>query len=94
MRGRKVYLVGAGPGDPGLITVKGLEILGQADVVIYDYLVDKRILERTKANAQLVCCDKLQSKVNSFIVKEVKAKIFAAVRKALAERDSGETNGS
>ena len=33
-----VYLVGAGPGDPGLMTVKGLECLAKAEVVIYDYL--------------------------------------------------------
>lgn len=55
----KVYLIGAGPGNPGLITVKGLEILRQADVVIYDYLVDKRLLEEAKEDAELICCDKL-----------------------------------
>ncbi|MDD5449832.1 MAG: uroporphyrinogen-III C-methyltransferase [Candidatus Omnitrophica bacterium] len=55
----KVYLVGAGPGDPGLITAKGLEILRQADVIIYDYLVDKRILEEAKEGAELICCDTL-----------------------------------
>lgn len=52
---KKVYLVGAGPGDPGLITVKGLQILRQADVVIYDYLVDKRLLEYVKEEAELIC---------------------------------------
>ena len=36
----KVYFVGAGPGDAGLITVRGLGILRQADTVIYDYLLD------------------------------------------------------
>ena len=51
----KVYLVGAGPGGRGLVTVKGLEILRQADVVIYDYLVDKRLLERAKEDAELIC---------------------------------------
>ena len=40
----KVYLVGAGPGDPGLITVKGLACLRQTNVVIYDRLVDESIL--------------------------------------------------
>lgn len=55
----KVYLVGAGPGGRGLVTVKGLEILRQADVVIYDYLVDKRLLEEAKEGAELICCDKL-----------------------------------
>ena len=33
----KVYLIGAGPGDPGLFTIKGKEILEQADIIIYDY---------------------------------------------------------
>ncbi|RLC23603.1 MAG: hypothetical protein DRH21_06795, partial [Deltaproteobacteria bacterium] len=40
----KVYLVGAGPGDPGLITVKGLECIKQADVLIYDYLASPVLL--------------------------------------------------
>ena len=42
----KVWLVGAGPGDPGLFTVKGKEILGSAEVVVYDSLVGQGILER------------------------------------------------
>ena len=41
----KVYLVGAGPGDEGLITVKAVECIGQADVLIYDYLVNPVFLE-------------------------------------------------
>ena len=40
----KVYLIGAGPGDPGLITVRGLACLSMADVVIYDNLVHDRLL--------------------------------------------------
>ncbi|MDR6224134.1 uroporphyrinogen-III C-methyltransferase [Desmospora profundinema] len=43
-----VYLVGAGPGDPGLITVKGREALQEADVVLYDRLVSPRLLENTQ----------------------------------------------
>lgn len=44
-----VWLVGAGPGDPGLMTLHGMNALRQADVVIYDALVDPRILEWTDA---------------------------------------------
>jgi uroporphyrin-III C-methyltransferase len=50
----KVYLVGAGPGDPGLITVKGLNCLRQADVVIYDRLVDESILNEVRSDAQKI----------------------------------------
>ncbi len=51
----KVYLVGAGPGDPGLITWRGVECLRRADVVLYDYLVNPRILMHAKPDAELIC---------------------------------------
>ena len=44
----KVWLVGAGPGDPGLITVRGLELLSRADVVLYDALAHPALLEACK----------------------------------------------
>ena len=50
----KVYLIGAGPGDPGLITVKGLRCLEEADVVVYDRLVGSRLLDRAREGAELV----------------------------------------
>lgn len=53
----KVYLIGAGPGRPDLITVRGLNALREADVVIYDHLVDRKILEYTKKNTELICCN-------------------------------------
>ena len=49
-----VSLVGAGPGDPGLITVKGLRRLREADVVAYDRLVDSRLLKEAKKDAELI----------------------------------------
>ena len=49
-----VYLVGAGPGDPGLITVRGLECLQNADVVIHDHLVSPRLLNSARSGAELI----------------------------------------
>jgi uroporphyrinogen III methyltransferase/synthase len=49
----KVWLVGAGPGDPSLITVRGLEALGQADVVLYDALSHPALLDACRADAEL-----------------------------------------
>ena len=51
---RVVYLVGAGPGDPGLITVRGLELLESADVVVHDRLVDHRLIRRARTDAEIV----------------------------------------
>jgi len=50
----KVYLVGAGPGDPGLITVKGAECLKAADVVVYDRLSSPQLLALAPHTAELV----------------------------------------
>jgi uroporphyrinogen III methyltransferase/synthase len=50
----KVYLVGAGPGDPGLMTVKGLACLKQSDVVVYDRLVDESILSEVRPDAEKI----------------------------------------
>src|SRR5215475_1063741 len=49
-----VYLIGAGPGDPGLITVRGLECLSSADVVLYDHLVHARLLRYARPRAEKI----------------------------------------
>ena len=50
----KVYLIGAGPGDMGLMTIKGMELLRQADVVMYDALANPELLKECKEGAELI----------------------------------------
>lgn len=74
----KVYLVGAGPGDPELITLKGLKILKQADVVIYDRLVNEEILKYAENARELICVGKekgeswKQEKINKLMIEKAK----------------------
>ncbi|MBZ0282171.1 MAG: uroporphyrinogen-III C-methyltransferase [Anaerolineae bacterium] len=58
----KVILVGAGPGDPGLITVKGLDALRKADVVVYDRLVAPQLLDEIRSDAERIDAGKLPQK--------------------------------
>ncbi|WP_155589945.1 uroporphyrinogen-III C-methyltransferase [Lysinibacillus cavernae] len=55
----KVYIVGAGPGDVDLITVKGLRCIECADVILYDRLINKELLAYAKQDAKLIFCGKL-----------------------------------
>ncbi|WP_047152357.1 uroporphyrinogen-III C-methyltransferase [Aneurinibacillus tyrosinisolvens] len=71
-----VHLVGAGPGDPKLITVRGLEALKKADVVIHDRLANPKLLEHAKERAQFIYCGKeasnhalSQDEINAAILK-------------------------
>ena len=75
----KAYLIGAGPGDPGLITVKGQRILREADVVIYDYLANKAFLGQCRPDAELIYVGKKggdhtlpQDQINDLIVSKVR----------------------
>ncbi|MEW5949969.1 MAG: uroporphyrinogen-III C-methyltransferase [Thermodesulfobacteriota bacterium] len=75
MKSGKVFLVGAGPGDPGLITVKAREVLGEAEVVIYDYLASKRHLDYVPEEAERIyvgkkggCHTMAQGDINQLIV--------------------------
>jgi uroporphyrinogen III methyltransferase / synthase len=58
----KVYLVGAGPGDPGLITVKGRQALERADCVLYDFLANERLLDYAPAKAERIYVGKKRAK--------------------------------
>jgi len=73
----KVYLVGAGPGDLKLITIKGLELIKQADVIIYDHLVNQKLLCYAKKEVELIYAGKSshhhsleQSKINQLMIKK------------------------
>ncbi len=50
----RVYLIGAGPGDPGLFTLRGVACLREADVIVYDYLANPRLLSYAKPGAELI----------------------------------------
>jgi uroporphyrinogen III methyltransferase/synthase len=53
-----VYLVGAGPGDPGLLTARALELIAAADVILYDRLIPRSALEGARADATLIFAGK------------------------------------
>jgi uroporphyrin-III C-methyltransferase len=78
-RGR-VILVGAGPGDPGLLTLRAVEALKSADVVVHDGLIDPAVLDFAPANAQRISVAKQRARhtlpqdaINALIVAHVKA---------------------
>ena len=75
-RGRGVvYLVGAGPGDPGLMTVRGRDLLRSADVIVYDRLIGRELLAEARGEAELVDVGKVpgrhrvaQEQINEIII--------------------------
>lgn len=62
MNETRVYLIGAGPGNPGFLTLRAAECLVRADLVIYDKLVPERVLSLARDNAQRVCVTELASR--------------------------------
>jgi siroheme synthase len=54
----KVFLVGAGPGDANLITLRGIQLLASADIVLYDGLVNPEILKHASPHAEQICVGK------------------------------------
>ena len=76
----KVYLLGAGPGDPGLLTLRARDILARADVVVYDYLANKAFLDFCRPDAEILYVGKKggdhtlpQDKINDLLVEKAKA---------------------
>jgi uroporphyrinogen III methyltransferase/synthase len=75
----KVYLVGAGPGDPDLITVKGRKILERADAILYDHLAPERLLDLAPISAERVYVGKKRS-AHEFSQEEISAMLIERAR--------------
>jgi uroporphyrinogen III methyltransferase/synthase len=76
----KVYLIGAGPGDPELLTLKAKRVLGEADVILYDRLANNRLLEHASADAEMFYVGKKaadhylsQSEIEKLMVEKAEA---------------------
>lgn len=76
----KVYLVGAGPGDPGLLTLRARDLLTSCDVILYDYLVEPDILQLTSSHAELIAVGKVgrtrctpQTVINQLLITHARA---------------------
>jgi uroporphyrin-III C-methyltransferase len=84
----KVYLIGAGPGDPGLITVKGREVLAVCDAVVYDNLISKEVLVFVRPEAEKIFVGKQagvytlpQEEINQLLVDKAReGKIVARLK--------------
>lgn len=83
-----VYLIGAGPGDPGLFTIKGKQVLEKAEVVVYDRLIGPEILDHAPLDAERIYVGKVsnrhalpQEDINQLLVdKALEGKIVARLK--------------
>lgn len=75
-----VYLIGAGPGDPGLFTIRGKEILEKSDVVVYDYLVNRKLLGFAGEEAEIVYVGK-KAGVKEMSQQDINRLLIARARK-------------
>ena len=85
----KVYLVGAGPGDPGLMTVKGKTLLEHADVVVYDALVSPEIINTVNPKAKLINAGKRRSRHSKIQSETTRILIEEARNNAIVVRLKG-----
>ena len=76
----RVILVGAGPGDPGLVTVRGLECLRRADIILYDHLAAPALLASARPEAQTIYVGKkraehalTQQQINDLLIEHARA---------------------
>ena len=87
MKKGKVYLVGAGPGDPGLLTLRGREVLEKAEVVIFDYLANEELLKFVPPGAELIYVGKKagdhalgQEGINALLVEKGSDKVVVRLK--------------
>lgn len=88
MRKATVYIIGAGPGDWELISVRGLKRLKEADVIIYDFLASKELLRFAKKSAEMICAGKAdglhileQGRINTLLYEKAReGKIVARLK--------------
>lgn len=78
-KGGTVYLVGAGPGDPGLLTLRGRDLLASCDSVVYDYLVDPEVMQFASPKAERIYVGKVsggrhtpQTEINHLLIKQAR----------------------
>jgi uroporphyrin-III C-methyltransferase len=81
----KVYLIGAGPGDPKLLTIRAAEALAQSDVIVYDYLVNPEVLVHSRRGATLIFAGKHagehaipQAEINRILIDNARSGLVVA----------------
>jgi uroporphyrinogen III methyltransferase/synthase len=89
----KVFLVGAGPGDPDLITVRGSQCLALADLVLYDYLINPRLLDVVPASSEKICIGRPHGG-GGMVQEEINRRMIAAAKagKKVVRLKSGDPN--
>ncbi|MGB0415765.1 MAG: uroporphyrinogen-III C-methyltransferase, partial [Coraliomargarita sp.] len=78
----KVYLIGAGPGDPGLVTVRARELIETADVIVYDYLANPKLLDWARSDSECIYVGK-RSGLHSIPQDEIEAILVDRANKGL-----------